>query len=720
MFSLSRPRVALVAASLALAGCAAPSPVGPDAPAPVTTTAPTATAPEPTNLHTMTGAAVLGGKPLADATLKVVDLVSGQAFDTQGTSKTDAEGKFSFEAKLPEGAIANLIVKGEQGAATALVTGDAAAGYRLAANNALNVDEVSTALTQLASGPARLAATLKAAEQRRVLAALRNELQKQQEALGKSLTDSAKALLAKVDPETGLLKAADTRSFNSALSAETRTMLTGLIQAAVDAIGEAARKSENLSGQTLTGAIDFPGTNLSGAVSGGGVTIRNAATGATTTVSAGSAAASNPGGSGGGSSTSQPFTYYDLDTQATVAESNNAWDLAFRGSEIKINNLNTGTDGAPRVLVAKSSTAYDTLAQAPGSGYAGDATPFTETAAWNATAALNTTTYVVHTTSFKFYKVKFTSYTGSGVPGIETAQITEPPLSPATYYRLSDGQIVTASDPWDIVTRRTLYGTNSGVSGSGQGGALLAPSGWTYAGTTKAITLQPYATDVKLFSGQPGALPAPANLALKDWFDYDMSTHVVTPKANTFFFVRTATGGYGKVRITGYADGVSTFDMAPLETVTEGTANISATDINDTAKWTYFHFRTGVWTPAPASEPSNWDIAFNKTLIKTHSGGNGGNGGAVELTGITALSQITSVPTATFQTDATISGEDDGLSVNGKVLSPAFVHAYDHPAGPPTPYTDKAYVVKTSEGDYVKLKLKSYSSASGVKFDWSY
>jgi hypothetical protein len=61
---------------------------------------------------------------------------------------------------------------------------------------------------------------------------------------------------------------------------------------------------------------------------------------------------------------SAPYTYYSLRTKATVADSTAQWDLAFRSTNIKVNGSSQLVTGS-----------FDTLSQAPETGYAAGAVP---------------------------------------------------------------------------------------------------------------------------------------------------------------------------------------------------------------------------------------------------------------------------------------------------------------------------------------------------------
>jgi len=88
----------------------------------------------------------------------------------------------------------------------------------------------------------------------------------------------------------------------------------------------------------------------------------------------------------------------------------------------------------------------------------------------------------------------------------------------------------------DFGLRLTTFITNSGVSGPGNGGAIVQ------TGIFDEINSAPengYLTD------------AEGNLAITDgvWYDYNPITRSFSPKAGIVFFIRTGTGKYTKMEI---------------------------------------------------------------------------------------------------------------------------------------------------------------------------
>src|SRR5690606_21135270 len=114
------------------------------------------------------------------------------------------------------------------------------------------------------------------------------------------------------------------------------------------------------------------------------------------------------------------------------------------------------------------------------------------------------------------------------------------------------------STGWDVAFRRTAIRTNGGTSGPGSAAAAEAAEA-----TLDAIVEPPPAADFQadelISSGRPGEEPSSANPVLATWFDYDPSTHAVSPR-DARFVLRTADGGLAKLEILAWEDGVFTID----------------------------------------------------------------------------------------------------------------------------------------------------------------
>jgi hypothetical protein len=125
------------------------------------------------------------------------------------------------------------------------------------------------------------------------------------------------------------------------------------------------------------------------------------------------------------------------------------------------------------------------------------------------------------------------------------------------YVSLRDGgEVFPANDgegSWDVAFQRTKVQTNSGTSGEGMGGALV-----TEASGLEALLEVPEGEFVEdemvPVPGPPGSGEFSGNPLLNAWYDYDPSSHAVTPKP-LVYVIRTADGHYAKLAFLSYGSG---------------------------------------------------------------------------------------------------------------------------------------------------------------------
>jgi hypothetical protein len=106
-----------------------------------------------------------------------------------------------------------------------------------------------------------------------------------------------------------------------------------------------------------------------------------------------------------------------------------------------------------------------------------------------------------------------------------------------------------------------------------------------------------------------------------------------------------------------------------------------------------------------------WDIALNGVMIQTNSGTSGMGGGGALDPAVILLSDITSAPAAGYGLDAQLSIDGNDFS-GSPVLNPWYEAATTTPQ-------DKAFLLRTADGGYVKLKLGGYT-AGVYAIDWAY
>jgi hypothetical protein len=143
-----------------------------------------------------------------------------------------------------------------------------------------------------------------------------------------------------------------------------------------------------------------------------------------------------------------------------------------------------------------------------------------------------------------------------------------------------------------------------------------------------------------------------------------------------------------------------------------GVVTDEQSSIDGSSAWTYFNFRLGaeVAPEDPAMSPL-WDIAVNGTAIQTNSGTSGSEGGGALDPSATELSAISVAPGGGYEVDSALSIDSQDFSGN-PVLNPWYEPASTIPL-------DKAFLLRTADGGYVKLKIGGHT-AGVFTIDWAY
>ena len=98
-----------------------------------------------------------------------------------------------------------------------------------------------------------------------------------------------------------------------------------------------------------------------------------------------------------------------------------------------------------------------------------------------------------------------------------------------------------ASTKWDIAVRATTILVNGGTSGPGKGQAQVVE------GLFSTLTSAP-----ETGYQQDGATKAIPTGSGKGWYNYDATTHLISPIAGKVIMLRTATGNYAKLEVVSY------------------------------------------------------------------------------------------------------------------------------------------------------------------------
>lgn len=288
-----------------------------------------------------------------------------------------------------------------------------------------------------------------------------------------------------------------------------------------------------------------------------------------------------------------------------------------------------------------------------------------------------------------------------------------------TYLSLGTGSEVSPASPeastdWDLAFQGTTIKANGGVSGSGNVSvARLEGVDFDALTTAPAAGYVADAAD----SDDTGNVPDTGFLVNGGWYSYDATTHVVTPK-QVVYVIRTTAGKFYKVRITDYYDAAKTPRVVTLRWAEVAAPFTTKSVSAPSSGQTYLNLRTGqVVTPTDPLTSSDWDLALSGTRIRTNSGTSGGQQGGAIVSTATSLLELASVPAGTVAVDETLdyAGQTGTVQVSG---NPALKAWYDYNSATHvvTP-KNLIYVVRTADGRFAKLKIRSYQSST-YELEW--
>ncbi|EIE03101.1 HmuY family protein [Leptospira licerasiae] len=128
------------------------------------------------------------------------------------------------------------------------------------------------------------------------------------------------------------------------------------------------------------------------------------------------------------------------------------------------------------------------------------------------------------------------------------------------YLDLKAGGVeTTKSGTWDLKFKRFVIGTNSGTSGSGSAGSCFNAGDTNLASVTGG-DCTPEVDELMSQTGGGGFGTATENAspALWDWYDYNGTTHILTPKSRGYLIQGSdGTSSFG-LEMTDYYDNAST------------------------------------------------------------------------------------------------------------------------------------------------------------------
>lgn len=282
------------------------------------------------------------------------------------------------------------------------------------------------------------------------------------------------------------------------------------------------------------------------------------------------------------------------------------------------------------------------------------------------------------------------------------------PAKHYTFYSLETKAEVpytdSATTKWDVAFRGTTVLVNGGTSGPGQGQAQVM-TGTTYEAQATAPTTG-YVSD-----GTAKAIPTGSG---NGWYNYDPTSHVISPIAGRVILLKTATGKYAKLQITNYYQGAP---ANPTGTEPSGYYSFRAsvqldgsTRLNTTlysagqplapVHYTFYSFVSKGTVPYTDSASTKWDVAFRGTAVLVNGGSSGpGQGQAQVLPGLFA--ELTAAPTTGYTSDGATAKAIPTGSGNGW-------YSYDQNTHLISPIAGRVIALKTALGKYAKLEIQNY------------
>ena len=460
----------------------------------------------------------------------------------------------------------------------------------------------------------------------------------------------------------------------------------------------------------------------------------------------------------------ESWQYLDLDTGASTDDPAE-WDLAFRRFFVRVNGGLTGDAG---VLTHISSVAYESLTQAPDSGWSsaepdgdGDEDDEPDNVFNNGiddwydydvdthSLTAKSRAYAIRSSIGRYYRLQFVDYyddagspaqvsfrwTGIDAPssGDPDAGVTfdasMPDAGPGdmdaglppgatvvdasdaaewTYFSFVSGAVTPeepeASDAWDLAFRRSEVRTNSGASGAGVGGAKATET--PYDGITSTSTFD-FAVDAIIDTGAPGATPTSLNPILRSWYNYNPTIHAVTPK-DLRYIVRGGDGAYYKFEVLSWVSGVYTLvaELIAFEAPVRELTLVTS----DAEAWVGLDLTQTYVDEEASPVEGRWDVGAARTTWRSN-GGESGDGMASAATTDVSIDALTDDDGAEFVVDSTIEPTRPGQEAyaGNTVLGDWF--DYDPVTHIITP-KDTVFLVRTRAGDLAAMQITAWSDGS--------
>lgn len=454
------------------------------------------------------------------------------------------------------------------------------------------------------------------------------------------------------------------------------------------------------------------------------------------------------------------WQYLDFDTGVSTDDPAR-WDLAFRRFFVRMNG---GASGAGGVLASVVEGDYESVERAPEMGWSSAVadgaddddsepdTPFNNGVDdWydydvtTHTLTPKSRVYAVRTTAGSYVRMQLTDYYDTAgspaqvtfrwalidAPMSDLPDAGTPDVGPGmdagmdagtdaslpddgfmidasaamewTYVSLSSQRVVSVSAPsesadWDLAFRRTEVRTNSGTHGmSGVGAGKESDDDYDALVATDTFD---FVSDAEVDSGRPGVSPAELNPVVGNWFDYNPSSHSLTPR-DTCFVIRGGDGSYYKLAFLDWADGIYALRASTLEHTSP--SRELTLDASDSDAW------AGVDLSQEGGEPdaTRWDVGASRTRWRSHGGESAEGMAAVAvltLEDIDALDDPSEFEGYAFVADTEIPPSRPGATgyVGNAALSDWF--DYDGTTHLVSPKS-RVFLVRTRTGELAALQI---------------
>ncbi|TGN03277.1 HmuY family protein [Leptospira dzoumogneensis] len=144
--------------------------------------------------------------------------------------------------------------------------------------------------------------------------------------------------------------------------------------------------------------------------------------------------------------------------------------------------------------------------------------------------------------------------------GINTTIVNATASGCWVYLDLKAGGVeTTKSGTWDLKFKRFVIGTNSGTSGSEDAGSCFIAGDTNLASVTGGdCAIQADQLMSQTGGGGFGTATENASPALWDWYDYDGTSHILSPKARGYLIQGSDGVSHFGLEVTDYYDNAST------------------------------------------------------------------------------------------------------------------------------------------------------------------